>query len=125
MPSSYWARSTCYPNSEGMIVTVNSIVKQLTHKETAICIEVERAFMKIVEGSCTTPIAAYATLQKQKLFFEALIAKEDGTKILRTQQQGELFETKKIAEKAAQILLSLGGEKILHSTKNGKKNPHS
>lgn len=60
----------------------------LNHHETAVCMEAERAFLKLFDGSCRTPIAAYATLSDFTLHLQCRIARNDGSEVLECSEQG-------------------------------------
>ena len=64
-------------------------LEKLNHEETRIAVECERAFLAALDGSCRTPIAAYAYKNGDKLEFSGLIASLDGTEILSTTSSGE------------------------------------
>ena len=61
----------------------------LNHEETRIGVECERAFLAALDGSCRTPIAAYAHKVGDTLEFRGLIASLDGKEILETSRTGE------------------------------------
>ena len=50
--------------------------------------ECERNFLRALDGSCRTPIAANARMVNGHLVFDGLIASLDGTEILRTSREG-------------------------------------
>jgi len=61
----------------------------LNCKETKTAVDCERAFLAALDGNCRTPIAGQAKLQEDgSLYFEGLIAKVDGTSILKTTRTG-------------------------------------
>lgn len=68
----------------------------INHEPTHICAIAERAVLTALDGSCRTPIGAYATLNGNKLSIEALAAREDGSEIIRKESSGPLSEAKKI-----------------------------
>jgi hydroxymethylbilane synthase len=41
---------------------IHKLLSPLNHELTEVCIKAERRFMQAMEGNCTTPIAAHATL---------------------------------------------------------------
>jgi len=61
----------------------------LNHEETRIGVECERAFLAALDGSCRTPIAAYAKKVGDTLEFRGLIASLDGKDVLETSAVGE------------------------------------
>lgn len=64
--------------------------------ETACCIRAERAALRILDGSCHTPIGALAQVQKDRLALEALVAKPDGSEIIRMSKSGRAKDAEKI-----------------------------
>ena len=87
----------------------------LNHADSAICIEAERAFLTALEGSCRTPIAAYAELKENGLFLRTLIAARDGSKIYRTTRSGALSDAEAMGKEAAEELYAMGGRAILEA----------
>ena len=63
-------------------------LSKLNHEETSLAVECERNFLRSLDGSCRTPIAANARLVDGRLVFDGLIASLDGTEILRTSREG-------------------------------------
>ena len=51
--------------------------------ETAIAITAERAFLAALDGSCRTPIAALARLHGAEVELDGLVARADGTAVIR------------------------------------------
>lgn len=58
---------------------VEGALRAVDHRETAIAVSAERAFMKRVGGNCRMPIAAYATRAGSDLHLRAFVADPDGT----------------------------------------------
>jgi len=54
------------------------LLKPLHCPDTAIAVTAERAFLAALDGSCRTPIAAYASLQGGELFLRASLSSLDG-----------------------------------------------
>lgn len=77
--------------------------------DTALRINAERAFLTVLEGSCRTPIAAYAELADNKIFLQALIASTDGKTIHRTERRGLISDAVKLGTDAGLELKALGG----------------
>ena len=51
----------------------------LNHRSTALCILAERAFLKALDGSCRTPVAALCQDINGKLIFRGELIAEDGS----------------------------------------------
>ena len=61
---------------------VKSTLIDLNCQNTATCVTAERAFIDILDGSCRTPIAAYAYFDdNKKMHIRGLIAEENGSDI--------------------------------------------
>jgi hydroxymethylbilane synthase len=55
---------------------------------TMAAVTAERAFLAVLDGSCRTPIAAYAQVENGALRFRGLILKPDGSQVLETRRVG-------------------------------------
>jgi hydroxymethylbilane synthase len=71
---------------------VSRLLASLTHAPTASALAAERAFLSVLDGSCRTPIAGYATLNGGILHFRGLIARPDGSAVLRTERKGNAHD---------------------------------
>lgn len=81
---------------------MKKLLAPLNHKKTSQCVTAERTVMKILDGSCKTPLAAYAQfISDGEIKLEALAAKPDGTSIVRLSQTGT-------ADKAENLGVELG-----------------
>jgi hydroxymethylbilane synthase len=82
--------------------------------DTGDCVAAERALLAVLDGSCRTPIAALATLDTDGgLAFEALIARPDGTEVLRTGRAGNRADAPAIGQDAGAELKSHAGAGML------------
>lgn len=66
---------------------VQEYLSKLNHEETRLAVECERNFLRALDGSCRTPIAANARIENGRLVFNGLIASLDGKEILRTSRE--------------------------------------
>ena len=61
---------------------INQMLQQINHKDTYVCINVEREFMIEVSDNCTTPMAAHAIiLNKGDISFRAGLALDGSNEI--------------------------------------------
>jgi hydroxymethylbilane synthase len=51
----------------------------LSHPETTLAVSAERGVMLAVDGSCQTPVAAYAVFEQDELWLRAFLAEPDGS----------------------------------------------
>ena len=53
----------------------------LNHADSAIRVRAERACLEVLDGSCRTPIAAYAEFEADRLRLRTLVAAPDGSQV--------------------------------------------
>jgi len=75
---------TCMEDDE----RANRVLAALNHPETVVQVTAERAFLTVLDGSCRTPIAAYARLDGDTLHFHGLVAKPDGSEVHQIKRSG-------------------------------------
>ncbi len=81
----------------------------LNHDETALCIGAERALLAVLDGSCRTPIAALCECEGERVRLRSLIARPDGSEILRTTREGSRADAVALGEDAGRELLKAAG----------------
>jgi len=85
----------------------------LNHEPTKVAVDCERAFLAALDGNCRTPIAGQAKIVDGQLRFEGLIAKVDGTTVLRTSRTGPLSDAAKMGTEAGEELKAkVGGDAL-------------
>jgi hydroxymethylbilane synthase len=65
-----------------------ALVRSITHEPTMIAVAAERACLAVLDGSCRTPIAAYAEIFGTELRLRGLIALPDGSESHRAEDTG-------------------------------------
>lgn len=86
----------------------------LNHKSSQDCVMAERALSRQLGGSCQIPLAAYAEcLPDAQLRLRGLVAKPDGSKLVKVEKFGSVVDAEKLGADAAKELLSLGADTIL------------
>ncbi len=98
-----------------------SLLDFLNHGDTGTAVTAERAFLKTLEGGCQVPIAGFAQVKGETLFFEGLVAELDGSKIYRETVAGNRDEAEAIGIKAAKALLASGGGDVLKRLYDGQE----
>ncbi len=61
----------------------------LNHKDTELCVRAERAMLKILDGSCRTPIAGLATIKGGVITLKGLVSLPDGRESHDFEASGE------------------------------------
>jgi hydroxymethylbilane synthase len=101
------------------------IMEKLDHHDTRVCVTGERAFLKQIEGSCHIPVACFAkiensriennTIKNSKIILAALVASEDGTKLIKKQIISSMETIENAGKTLADTILEDGGRKILET----------
>ena len=91
------------------------LITPLNHEETSQCVLAERAFSRRLQGGCQLPIAAFATIENTKIILRGLVAKLDGSEIIRSEVRGDISDFENIGISLADLLLERGADVILKS----------
>jgi hydroxymethylbilane synthase len=82
-----------------------ALLAPLDCKETSLRVRAERALLRVLDGSCRTPIAALAELGPDGgLHLDALCAAPDGSRILRTSRTGAASDAELLGADAGEEL---------------------
>lgn len=98
------------------------ICTQLNHQQTAITVNMERQFLNTMEGGCTAPIAALATIEKDVVIFKGALFSLDGSRKLEFTEQFSLDKIENAGIKCAEKLLANGGDVMMKEIKTAMKN---
>ena len=90
---------------------VQQMLAPLADATTAQCVRAERAVSRALGGSCTLPLGAYAEMRDGKLNLTALVASEDGRRVLRAQAAGS--DPEEVGAQAARSLRDQGADAVL------------
>ena len=94
---------------------------KLNHRDTEICTTVEREFLRTLEGGCTAPIGALATIKDEVLSFKGVLFSLDGTQKLETEKSIPLAQVADFGKICAQHILHNGGSKLMATIKKEMK----
>ena len=103
-------------------VETRKILQKINHEETQICVEIERNFLRTLEGGCTAPIGAIAKFDDNKIYFKGKLNSLDGTKTLNLVEEFEYNHSENFGEKFAKIILEKGGKEMMEVIKSKLKN---
>ncbi|MBU0463461.1 MAG: hydroxymethylbilane synthase [Proteobacteria bacterium] len=92
---------------------IAAIMKKLDHHDTRICVTGERAFLKQIEGSCHIPVACFGKIQGGKVILTAVVASENGKKLIKEQIISSINKVEHSGKALADQVLEKGGRKIL------------
>ena len=103
-------------------VETRKILQKINHEETQICVEIERNFLRTLEGGCTAPIGAIAKFEDNKIYFKGKLNSLDGAKTLNLVEEFEYNHSENFGEKFAKIILEKGGKEMMEVIKSKLKN---
>jgi hydroxymethylbilane synthase len=88
-------------------------ISKLNHRETRIACQAERALLRELGGGCQLPIAANAVVCGAELRLEGLVAKPDGTTVLRDHVSGSIDKAEQLGGDLAKKLIDRGANTLL------------
>jgi len=89
------------------------LLAPLADIETETAVLCERAFLSVLDGSCRTPIAGYATIEGKALRMRGLIAKPDGSAYHTVDVSGDVKDAETLGFGAGEELLKKAGKGFL------------
>jgi hydroxymethylbilane synthase len=81
-------------------------VAPVTDQTTSAALCAERAFLRVLDGSCKTPLGAHARFEGDGLFFHAIVLRPDGSLFFETAVSGPAGDAARLGEVAAKELLA-------------------
>ncbi len=88
----------------------------LTHDETVIRVNAERAMLKVLDGSCRTPIAALGKISGDHFFsIRGLVARPDGSEVIETTRRGSIKDAEYLGREAGEELKKRAGHNFFNS----------
>ena len=97
---------------------VLELITTLNDEETSLCVTAERAMSRTLYGGCQLPIAGQAMLDDQTITITGLVAKTDGSEIIKSSLSGSKLEVTEIGQKLGENLLAKGADQILKELLN-------
>jgi hydroxymethylbilane synthase len=91
----------------------HALIAPLHHPATATAVTAERAFLARLEGGCQVPVAGYAQRVDDRLELTGLVARIDGSEILKDSLSCPPAEAAEVGTALADILLRCGADRIL------------
>ena len=89
------------------------LVAPLNHEPTRITVSAERALLKVIDGSCRTPIGAYSELSETVLVLTGQLLSPDGAEAFTATESGPPSEAETIGRRLGEKLLALAGPAFL------------
>ncbi len=87
---------------------------------TTICTKIERDFLRVLLGGCSTPISALAEVKDNAVYFRGNVVAIDGTAKAEVEQTISFKDAENGGALAAKSLLEQGGQAIIDAINNAK-----
>ena len=89
----------------------------LNHRESEITVHIEREFLKVLEGGCTAPIGALATIDKDLVYFKGALFSLDGKEKIGVEKTVSINDIENLGRHCAEEILKNGGAKLMQQIK--------
>ena len=89
----------------------------LNHEKSEICVHVEREFLRTLEGGCTAPIGALATIEEETIHFKGALFNIDGSKKFEVERSIPVSERAGFGKACAEEILKNGGAEVMKEIK--------
>ena len=91
--------------------------QKLNDTPSQICTQIERDFLRTLEGGCTAPIGALAKIEGETIQFKGCLLSLDGTKKIAIEKTITLQLAAKAGDAIAKEVLQKGGDVLLKEIK--------
>ncbi|RYZ47928.1 MAG: hydroxymethylbilane synthase, partial [Chitinophagaceae bacterium] len=90
-------------------------------EDTALCTKLEKDFLRVLMGGCSTPISALAEIKGDAVSFRGNICSPDGKDLVEVKMEKSRSESLHLGEEAArQLLNDPKAQHIIQKVRNGK-----
>lgn len=94
---------------------LRDLLGQLSDGETVQTTLAERAIARVLQASCQSPVAAYATVSAGTLTVTAMVAHPDGSQVIKDSLSGSAENAASIGVTLAEKLMQQGARELLSS----------
>lgn len=94
---------------------LRAILSKLNDSDTVQTTTAERTIARVLDASCQSPVAAFATVNDGTLTLTALVAHPDGSESIKDSISGDAADAGKLGETLAARLLENGARELLDS----------
>lgn len=99
---------------------VRTALAAIHHEDSYRCLLAERAFCAALDGTCTSPIATFATLAAGgELALIGRVIAADGSATLEARTRGSAAEAEAIGRRAAEDVIGQGAREVLAAADRG------
>ncbi len=93
---------------------VRAACEELNHRPTEICTNLERGFLRILEGGCSAPIGALAFIKEEEITLKGVVLSADGSKKLSIEKTTLIGKHQGLAQSCADALLDRGAKRLMN-----------
>ncbi len=90
-----------------------ALLDPLDDKDTRTAVAAERGFLAELEGSCRTPLAAFATVEGDTVSLRCEALSLDGREVWRAARTGQAGEAGEMGRDAAREVLAAAGDRLV------------
>jgi len=95
---------------------------QLNHSESDLTTQLEREFLRTLEGGCTAPIGAFVEIKDQTVYFKGSLHALDGSTSVQVQKERHINKVADFGKSCAYEILESGGKQLMEEIKNELNN---
>jgi hydroxymethylbilane synthase len=99
---------------------IKEILALINHSNTALETQLEREFLRQLEGGCSSPIGAIAKVNGEELVFKGGLFSLDGSKAVTIEKRTTRSNAESDVSLWVDEVLTSGGEEILKELRDGK-----
>ena len=89
---------------------IASFIEPLNHRDTAIAVTCERAFLGMLDGSCRTPIAGLCVVEGSNIRFRGMVLALDGSDSHEVVRSGNAADAEELGKSAGEEILASGSK---------------
>jgi hydroxymethylbilane synthase len=89
------------------------VLAPILDRQTGTALAVERAFLRVLDGSCRTPLAGLARVEGDRVRFRGMILRPDGGDFREVSDEGAAVEADALGQRAAHALREASPAELL------------
>ncbi|MBV7441836.1 hydroxymethylbilane synthase [Weeksellaceae bacterium TAE3-ERU29] len=101
----------------GIVTREDLDLSEISHKESQIAGELERSFLRKLEGGCTAPIGGHAKIKDGKVNFKGAILSIDGKEKISIEETQDLKNPEELGIYFAEKCIAKGADKLVEKIK--------
>lgn len=101
--------------------STRAILAEINDEHTQICTQMERDFLRLLEGGCSAPIGAVAFVKDDEILFKGVLLSLDGSKRIDVTRTEKIGNHHYVAEFCANYIIERGGKRLMDEIKKHDK----